>query len=222
MTFKVKNKIYDMSKEDLIDNHFLSEGDETFVYKFGKYVYKIYKPLCLKQRLGEQGVEYLSKIDTKRILMPTDKIYENDRFNGYVMPYIRSCNKEIIKRSKMKDILSELEILKEDLIKLKDNNVTLNDIHIDNYIFNKSMYFVDPGSYEVADKLSSRYIEILNREMMYDFLIDKVFLKSTNTPKNRREVLTKHIPIDEYICDTINHDMDPDETLNHYVKRIVK
>ncbi len=220
--FNVKNKIYNISKEDLINSHYLDEGDESFVYKFGNDVFKIYKTSCFKQRLSENDVDFLSKINTKRILLPEDKIYENGRFNGYVMPYIKPGSKDSIKKLKMNSLMYELKALKEDLLNLKENNVMINDIHIDNYIFNGSMYFIDPGSYTINDKLSSRYIEIINREMMYDFIIDRVFLKSTNTPKIKREKLTKHLPIDEYMCDTLDYDIDPNETLMHYVKRIVK
>ena len=222
MQIRTSNIIYNISKEELIEKHYISEGDEAMVYKFGSDVFKLYKTNCPKHRLSEEDIRYLMQIRNDRILLPNEVIYIDEKFGGYKMPYIVASSKTYVKKMKMIDIYAQLQIIKEDLLKLKDCNVLIYDLHNENYIFNGGMYFIDPGSYMIKNELQSRYIEILNRELMREFILKNVFYKYCNLNLWQKEKLYNHISVDNYICDTIDCDMDPNETLYQYVKRIVK
>ena len=223
MIFHVNNNSYDLSITELNNKHFIDEGSESRVYKFGDRVFKIYKSKCPKNRLKEDSVAYLSKIKTKRLLLPKEKILDEDKkFIGYSMSFIMPGSKDTIKNMNMKDFINELKLLKQDLSILKDNNVVLDDINDNNYIYNNSIYFIDPGSFTINKKLPSRYIEIINRELLHEFIINNILFRTNKLTKNQKEKLYSHLPIDEYLCDTLDYDIDPNEQVSKYVKRIVK
>ena len=174
MRFYVNDKEYNIDYEDMI-KRYIKSGWASDVYKFDKYAFKINKEICFKYRLDEKSVKYLSKIQTKRILLPKEPIYdENHEFYGYIMKYIEPTEKDNIKNITLSKLLKELKIIKNDLLLLKDNNVFIDDLCENNFIYNNGIYLIDPGSFEINRRRSSEYIQIINREIMSDFIIKYV------------------------------------------------
>ena len=82
------DKKIDMSKKEF-DSHYINEGLESNVYLFNDRVIKIYKPKCVKIRLDEDTVKRLSKINTERIIMPQDVVYnELNKFCDSFVPNV--------------------------------------------------------------------------------------------------------------------------------------
>ena len=218
MKFYVNNKEYNLD----IEKNFISSGYEVNVYKFNNLVFKFYKEICLKYRLDEKNIKYLSKIPTKRILLPKDVIYdEKHEFYGYTMKYIKPEEKEDIKDLKIDKLLRELSLIKKDLLILKENNVFIDDLCDSNFIFNKGFYFIDPGSFEVNKKRSKEYIEIMNRELMNDFVIRFILFRNHKFTINERNELNEYFPLNEYINKKISKDSDKKELIKEYSKRVI-
>ena len=221
MKFYVKNKEYNMDYEDMI-KRYIKSGWASDVYKFDKEVYKINKEICLKYRLDEDSVNYLSKIPTKRILLPKESIYdENYEFNGYTMKYIKSNKKDDIKNITISKLLKELKTIKNDLLLLKDNNVFIDDLCEDNFIYNNGIYLIDPGSFEINKERSKEYIEIINREIMHDFIIKYVLFRSYKLNIKQIRKLYELFPLNEYLSDILNKESNKKQLINEYTDRII-
>lgn len=221
MKFYINNKEYNLDYLKM-QKDFISSGYEVNVYKINNLVFKFYKEICLKYRLDEKNVKYLSKIPTKRILLPKDVIYdENHEFYGYTMKYIKPEEKEDIKDLKIDKLLKELSLIKNDLLILKDNNVFIDDLCDSNFIFNKGFYFVDPGSFEVNRKRKKDYIEIMNRELMNDFIIRFILFRNHKFTIDEINKIYKYYPFDEYLDKTIKEEKNKKELIKEYSKRVI-
>ena len=221
MRFYVNDKEYNLDYAKM-QKQFISSGYESDVYKFGNNVYKFYKEICLKYRLDEENTKRLSKIQTKRILLPKDVIYdENHDFFGYTMRYIKPIEKEEISDLKMEKILKELQIIKKDLLLLKENNIFIDDLCDGNFIYNKGIYFVDPGSYEYNKERSKEYIEIINREIMNDFIIKFILFRGHKFTIDEKRKINEHYPLNEYINEILKKDSESKELVKEYSKRII-
>ena len=221
MKFYINNKKYELDDKKM-NNSFVASGFEADVYKFNNLVFKIYKEICLKYRLNEKTAKYLSDIPTKRILLPKDIIYnENYEFYGYTMKYITPTLKDEISNMSVDKLLSELLIIKKDLLLLKDNNVFIDDLCDSNFIFNKGIYFIDPGSYEINKKRSKEYVEIINREIMNDFIVRYILFRKHEITKEERKKINEYFPLNEYMDEIMKKDSSKKLYIKDYSKRII-
>ena len=222
MKFYVNNKKYDVDDEEM-KKRFLSSGLESYVYKFDNLVFKFYKEICFKYRLDEESIRYLSKIPTKRILLPKDVIYDEDHcLYGYTMKYIKPSDKEEIDNIKTEKLLKEILLIKKDLLLLKENNVFIDDLCDNNYVYNNGIYFVDPGSYEINKSKSKDYIEIMNRELMNDFVVCNLLFGNYTIDLVERKKFNEYFPLNEYIDKKIKSDLKQKELVKEYATRVFK
>lgn len=128
---------------------YVGAGAEGEVFRYGDKALKIYREKCFKRRLEEDTASKLIGIPTKRILLPRELIRDPDslKFMGYETPFIRGCSKYSILDMPMKNFLDEVSILEDDIELLSSKNVELADFSRDNFLYNGSFYFCDPGSY---------------------------------------------------------------------------
>ena len=153
--------------------------------------------------------------------MPKKLIYDmNNNFCGYTLPYLDDCQKEILKRKKMTDIIKELKLIEQDLITLKENSVDLEDFTLDNFIINTGLYIIDPGSYEISSD-NKKFIETVNRHKYIEFMVNEVFPLAVRLNKEEKRKLMNYIA-GEYITEIFDHDYEENDTLKKYIKRIVK
>ena len=88
MVFFIDEKKYEYDNEEMSMRLLSTEGTEGNVYHIGDRAVKIYRPFCLKNRLDENTVDYLKTIETKRILLPREKVTDkNGMFCGYTTEY---------------------------------------------------------------------------------------------------------------------------------------
>lgn len=140
-------------KQDL-DNSKLTllspNGLECVVYKYGTSVVKLFKTSYPLEHLTLEEIEYLSKIPTKRILLPTGAVLsENNKVVGYHMPLV--TGQKDIQKEKMSNIINEMHEIEQDLDLLDKFGVGLMDIGPANSVFNGNLYLIDPGNYLVCD-----------------------------------------------------------------------
>lgn len=143
-------KIY-TSENELIDFNYLSllstEGSEVIVYNDDRFVYKIYKKNYQLKHKNEQELEYLSSINTSRILMPKSILYSNGKLIGYTMEHI--VGEKDIYDIPMQILLDELQIIREDIENISKSYIRLLDINKSNIVFNGCLYLIDPGNYYI-------------------------------------------------------------------------
>ena len=133
-------KIYDDENNLITINklEFLSDiGQECRVLKYNNDVIKIFKKDYKLEHISKKTIEYLKGIETKRILMPTGFIKDQDNnLIGYKMKYV--SGNRIIGEDYVADFFRELTIIKDDIETLSDKGVRLLDINKSNTIYNET------------------------------------------------------------------------------------
>ena len=218
MKIIINNELITFSNEEL-DYWYLGEGNEGTVYIWKDKAIKIYKPYCSTDRLSEEEALFLSKIPTKRILLPIDIVYdENHNFIGYTTKFIQNRNREIIKSLSLSTIKKELEIIKEDIFLLSNRGVSLEDFYYDNFALDDGFYMIDPGTYRIVDydkrKVYLENIKLYNEFFLKDILFRLV--KLNRQEKNNLEVL---VDSSDYISDIIE---DSERKVGPFLKGISK
>lgn len=209
--------------QETLDYMFLDEGNESEVFRYGDSVLKIYKDYCVKDRLGEDDVIYLSKIPTKRILMPREVIRDADtmEFMGYSMPFIYKYPRDVLMRIKMNHFLDELDVIHSDLELLAEHHVDVEDIHIDNVLYNESFFIGDPGSFEIQRDTPVGRIYRNNVYTFNRFVKNDIFPLAKVSKKKIEELDTM---FDDYyfIGEQMRYCIPPKETVRQYIKRMTQ
>lgn len=232
MFYYYGNRVINMSEEEL-DSHYLNEGLESFVYLFDDVVLKIYKKRCRKLQLSEEDVKRLSGIETERIVMPEDIVYDDlNKFSGYTMKYISTCIKIPLKDDKINNLVKEIEKYEKDIEILSKNKISIYDLNINNTVINNGIYSIDPGSFRYKDKcidfknnpegLINYIIKELNREEINRFFIEDILEKTTNIPKKYRFIFEQQFNYSDILSDQIKDTMYEDESVKQYTKRLIK
>ena len=219
MKILLKDELLEFSDDDL-NYMYLGEGEEAEVYKYGREVLKIYKKYCRKNRLGEDASVFLSQIETKRFLLPKKIIHDpvDGSFIGYSMPFKYSYPSLVIVRLKMISFLDELDIIRDDIRILSNEYVDIDDLNMDNVLYDGSLFMGDPGSFEFrCDYPSSLYKK--NIRILNSFVKDDVF-GLINLSKDRRREVSYMFDDDVYIGEQIRDEVKPKETVAQFVKRI--
>ena len=136
-----------------LNERYINEGSEGVIYQIGKEAVKIYDNDFYGKRLNEEEARKLSKINTKRILLPRRLVYnENREFMGYTSPFIIEYYKDFLGRLTMEKFIDEMNLIRNDLKVLSKNGVSIEDIHQDNFIMSDGLYLCDSGMYRFNDE----------------------------------------------------------------------
>lgn len=218
MRVVINNKVVEYTDEEL-DYWYLGEGNEGTCYIWKDKALKIYKPFCSTDRLTEEEAAYLSNIKTNRILLPIDLVYdENHKFIGYTTKFIQNRHRDTIKQLSIADIRKELEIIKEDIFTLSDNNVSLEDFRYDNFAYDDGFYMIDPGTYKIVD-YDKRLVYLENIKVYNEFFLKDIIFRLVKLTKKEKENLEVLIDSSDYISDILE---DSDKKIVSYMKGISK
>lgn len=159
----------DNQKLELLANN----GSECTVYKYKQSVVKLFKEIYPFSHFTITDIQFLRNIQTKRVLMPTDIVLdETSKLVGYQMPFIDG--KKDILNEPMKNILSEMQVIEDDIKLLIDNKVGLMDFGLSNTIYNGKVYMIDPGNYLIDNiEVIIHQIDPLNLCKDSKFLLTK-------------------------------------------------
>ena len=218
MIIYINDKKIELTAEEL-EYRFLGEGKEGTTYIWNDKVLKIYKPYSSISRLNEKEAIYLSKIPTKRILLPIDLIYdENHNFIGYTTKFIRNYNRSTIKRLAISKIKEELEIIKEDIFLLSEKNISLEDFKLDNFAYDGKFYMIDPGTYKIVD-YDKKKVYLENIKLYSDFFLREVLFTIVNLTKKEKNNLESLNDSSDYIGDILENS---DRKVVPFIKGISK
>ena len=183
---KVRYNPYNMKKDILI-----GEGLEADAYQVGDKVVKFFKRYPGKEiLLTKSSIEKMKKINTKRILLPTDALLDKKHnLRGYEMNYIEDLGKDNYFNLNKDRLKEENKLLREDVEILSDNNLLLEDLLPKNTVYNNGLYLIDPGSYQFDSSLDTNQTYGINIEKINEYLIFDVL---------RNYHLVKHSKFDNY------------------------
>lgn len=129
---------------------YINAGEEGCVYRYGDKAIKIYHSIPRKRVIDEKMVEYLSDIETKRVLLPEDVLYGEDGICGYYMSFIEGDSKEVYSYEKDK-LIEEFSYIYSDFDQLGKKSVAIDDLRGSNYISNyDTFHLVDVGDYYIC------------------------------------------------------------------------
>lgn len=223
MKFFIGDKLYDYSEEQL-SIQMLNHGDEADVYRIKGQAVKIYKQFCPKKRLDEKTVKYFKTINTNRLLLPIDTVYdENISFNGYTTKLIEEGNKQTISRMKASKFIKEMQLLTEDTKLLTELGITVDDFQYSDVLYGDGLYYCDPGSYQIEKNISSRKIKEFNKEQLHNLIIDEILGPTCKLTKKQKNKLKEMTLSGEYISDIFSYEEYKEkESVSQFIKRITK
>lgn len=209
---KVRYNPYDMKIDKKVDN---GEGLEVVVYMVGNEAVKFYKDYCGKKRLTKKECEYLSLLITQRILLPRVSLLDKKhQIRGYKMAYIEDLGANSFYTLNREDLSKEMTSLHEDVIHLSNQQVLIEDLNIENTIFHKGIYLVDPGSFRV-DKSQKENNDIriygMNMDILNEYLLSEVIARCCLTvSRSNRNAMMDSIKRDmkEKNMDALTYLMD--------------
>ncbi len=168
-----KGKVYIYTNGSLFkDNNeleFINFGEEGRVFRDGDTAVKVYHDYPEKPVLSGKDIKQMSKIVTKRIVLPNEVI-KSDRTRGYTMPFIKGDNSGIYEMDK-DTLVEEICNVKDDLKELGKRNIMIGDLRESNYLSTKDkLFLIDSGDYIITD---DNCVD-LNINTFYDFFMEDI------------------------------------------------
>lgn len=175
------------NKKVRIYTHYLEEisrGKEGIVYKYEGKCLKLYHDIPKKDILSLRDCEYLTTLNTERIILPQDTVCNKKHIiKGYTtFPYVDK--KRNIYDISGEEFTKEIDLINTELIYLGEHYVSVDDLWIDNFTCGDKFYFLDPGSYIVhwdmmhmKDEKNFIALENYNLECFNVFLVVHIILK---------------------------------------------
>lgn len=161
----------------------LSEiGKEYIVFRYKNNVIKIYRNLddnINKEKFREDKIKDFMVLNTKKILMPNDVVYDLDNnaigYSQDAIFYEKDINNIL-----MDNFLEELNFIDSDIDILDNKYILISDCHADNVMYNGKIYVVDIGKYEIS-RLTPYYAIVHHNILQFNELIASIIAKSNIT-----------------------------------------
>ena len=219
MKLYIGDKLINMSEEEL-DSLYLNEGSSSTIYKYNDSVIKIYKDKPIIDKLSIDTINLLKNTRLNRIILPIDPIFDDDKkVIGYSSKYIDSSNFDYLYNMDGKSFKREIKYLMEDIKTLSKNHIEIDDLHLDNIIYNDNkIYFIDPGSFKYNDS-DIRELEDINMYRFELFIVDCLLSRSL-AKKNRKKFENKYSSYTTF--DNFLSTMDDEENIKKFVKRVMR
>lgn len=220
MKIYIGDKLHEFSEEQL-EYMYLDEGNEGIVYRYKEKAIKIYKDYCFKERLDEKTAILMSKIKTRRILLPETMVYSiNHEFRGYTTKFIQAYLLSHINEMTMRNFLAEVEIYDDDINILSKEKILLNDFLRENLKYDSKLYMVDPGSFYKCEEEDSTTIEKANAKELNNLVVCQIFYAVPGLTKGKKIKLLNHFEDIDQISSVLKEEAKPEEKVKEYVKRI--
>lgn len=203
---------------------YIGEGLEGKVFRYGDKALKIYAEECEKSRLEEETASKLIGIPTKRILLPGELIRDPEslKFRGYVTQFISSRSKLEIPEMNMGKFLDEVSILEDDILMLSDRNVELYDFTWDNFLYNGSIYFCDPGGFSFNEDAYFEHIYATNTFYFNEFVLETILGTVWGCNGKKRNRYNKSYDWNKRLSLQMKKNIRSKENVKQHVKRMAR
>ena len=224
MIFFIGDEKVELTTKEL-DSRYINHGEEGFVYQYKKEAVKFFtEKMKYKRRLQEDDVLKLSELNTKRILLPRRPVYDKDKkYIGYTTDFKIEGPKERIGLLKMRYLVKELELIKEDVRFLSDNLVKLQDLNYGGLLMTQDGIFItDPGEYHFSKGSNPNSLYQYNIEEINYFFTRVVLDKYLKLTIKERESLKRLFQLkDDYFLEIIKeHGYNQEQNANRYFKKL--
>lgn len=145
-----------------------SDGSEVLVYHDDNLTYKIFRDNYRFTHKTSDELDYLASLKTSRILMPKQKLFQDDKLVGFTMKYI--SNAKNVLNDPMSHFIEELSILANDVELISQAGIRLLDLTKSNIVYDGGIYLIDFGNYKINE----------NDDMFYDMNGKKCFIDNSS------------------------------------------
>ena len=221
MIYKIGNR-----KEDLNGKRIrkIATGEKGDVYKYKGEAIKLFNP-DEQTPMTEEVADYLTKIQTSRILLPRKLVFYQDAFRGYTLRLVqkKGNNRKLIALPG-EDLVENVETIERDIRTLSDRKVLLNGITPDNVLFNGRLYLTDPAHYKLLELYGTEDLERLNKYQFHVLFTELIAeeLKKCNYPQSvvtyMRDLLRVK-DVDQPTSEFLKEIIDPKDTIKQMVKK---
>ena len=211
------NLVFIITDQGLFYNNipleYIDKGEEGSVYRYQDKAIKIYHDYPRKTTASLELLKLLKTMDTKRILMPIDILMESStKAKGYITPFIEG-NKDIVYKYLKDKLLEELSLLEDDFATLGKESIAIGDLRESNYLSNETGFFLfDYGDYyqkprkiDTTNTQEASKLKLSNQQVMSIYR------------KTRYEIIHHR----QGLVDYLDKNMQKEENLNNYVKRLI-
>lgn len=213
-------------KEDLDGKRIrrIATGSKGDVYRYRDEAIKLFNP-DEELPMTEEVAEYLTKIQTSRILLPRKLVFYQDAFRGYTLRLVqKKGNSRKLIALPGEDLILNSEIIEKDIRTLSDKKVLLNGITPDNVLFNGRLYLTDPAHYKLLELYGTEDLERLNKYQFHVLFTELIAeeLKKCNYPQSvvtyMRDLLRVK-DVDQPTSEFLKEIIDPKDTIKQMVKK---
>lgn len=221
MIYKIGNR-----KEDLNGKRIrkIATGEKGDVYKYKGEAIKLFNP-DEQPPMTEDVAEYLTKIQTSRILLPRKLVFYQDAFRGYTLRLVqKKGNSRKLIALPGENLVENVETIESDIRTLSDKKVLLNGITPDNVLFNGRLYLTDPAHYKLLELYGTEDLERLNRyqfHVLFTELITAELKKCNYSPAvaSYFRDLLRMKDVDQLTSDYLKEIIDPEDSIKQIVKK---
>lgn len=220
MIYKIGNR-----KEDLNGKRIrkIATGEKGDVYKYKGEAIKLFNP-DEQPPMTEEVAEYLTKIQTSRILLPRKLVFYQDAFRGYTLRLVQKKGNRKLITLPGEELVENVETIERDIRTLSDKKVLLNGITPDNVLFNGRLYLTDPAHYKLLELYGTEDLERLNKyqfHVLFTELISAELKKSNYSPAVSSYIrdLLRMKDVDQLTSEYLKEIIDPEDTIKQIVKK---
>lgn len=221
---------------------FLGEGLEGKVYSYQNNALKLYHtgPYAYKtekRKLDLASCRYLKHICTNCFNLPKEEVLnKKHHLVGYISDLVQ--DEQDIYQCSCSVFLEECAHLKEDIFTLASTFVEIDDIGLQNVIFNGKINVIDPGSFSIHFGLLEKgeypsNLEGINMERINSFIRREILQTrcSDLLPKDReyakfftqfRNDFCLHLDEPVFIGERLEQLMHPNDTVEEFIATYVK
>lgn len=220
MIYKIGNR-----KEELNGKRIrkIATGQKGDVYKYKGEAIKLFNP-DEKPPMTEDVAEYLSKIQTSRILLPRKLVFYQDAFKGYTLRLVQKKGSKKLIGLPGDLLVDNVERIEGDIITLSDKKVLLNGITPDNVLFNGRLYLTDPAHYKILELLTTTDLERINKyqfHVLFTELIAEELKRCNYSPAviSYMKDLLKMKDVNQSTSEYLKGIVEPEDTIKQIVKK---
>ena len=221
MIYKIGNR-----KENLDGKRIrkIASGEKGNVYKYKGEAIKLFNP-DEQPPMTEEVAEYLTKIQTSRILLPRKLVFYQDAFRGYTLRLVqKKGNSRKLIALPGEDLVENVETIERDIRTLSDRKVLLNGITPDNVLFNGRLYLTDLAHYKLLELYTTTDLERLNKYQFHVLFTELIAQELTKCNFDSAVVsymrdLLKMKDVDQPTSEFLKEIVEPKDTIKQIVKK---
>ena len=195
---------------------YIDKGEEGAVYRYQDKAIKIYHEPPRKRIVSPSLLEELKAINTNRINLPIEALVaeKTNKNEGYITQFLEGNREDVYFYEKQK-LLEELYYLDGDFKMLGKESIVIGDLRLSNYLSKTDTTNMNKKEFQtffVYNLVGTRLMEEGRKQNLPDQMITSMYRKA-------RYELTHH---KEGLIGYLEKNMQEEESLNHYVKRLIR